>query len=282
MSTLHLHFDGDITRNHTVSLRTLGRSLHHLQGAVNRAHLDVKYGEVWKNARLSAEDYIETELWSRPPRDGGFIIEFVENSPRIKNTLKRIIGAISPAVEKSRAQALVNAGSLVQQAAQRDHQVSLGIITPETYENYVPNASQHPYGDRAINKEIDQLISVVRHPNAGRSTIEIIVDADRPIPFKFDRVSSENFHSMVSNRHLGEPLIFQVKVTELDSANKSAKVINVITERTVKLNYSSEVEFEQIKKYLGAAVSMTFLGSPIFEGGAYDAKGGDVFFIRLA
>lgn len=282
MSYLHLHFDGDITKNHTVSLRTLGRSLYHLQGAVNRAHLDVKYGEVWKNARLSSEDYIETELWSRPPREGGFIIEFVENSPRIKDTLRRIVSAVTPAAEKSRNQALINAGSLVQQAALRDQQVSLGLITPETYENYVPNASQHPYGDRAINKEIDQLISVVRNPNAGKSTIEIIVDADKPVAFAFDRSTSENFHSIVSNRLLGSPLIFQVKVTELDSTNKSAKVVNTATDRTVRLNYSSEVEFEQIKQYLGASTPMIFLGSPIFEGGAYDAKGGDVFFIRLA
>lgn len=281
MSYLHLHFDGDITRNHTVSLRTLGQSLHHLQGAVNRAHLDVRYGEVWKNARLTAQDYEQTELWTRPPSEGGYIIEFFEKSPRLKQTLTRIVSAVSPAVEKSKTQALANAGSLANQSALREEQVRLGIIDPQTYEKYIPTASQHPYGDRAINKEIDQLIGVVRHKNAGQSTVELIVCADIPIPFKFNRVASENFHSLVSKRNLGEPLIFSVKVTELDAINKSAKVINVVTDRMIKLQYRSDLEFELIKKYLGEQVLMNFLGSPIYEGGAYDAKGGDVFFIGL-
>ncbi|VVN27114.1 hypothetical protein PS684_04586 [Pseudomonas fluorescens] len=281
MSYLHLHFDGDITRNHTVSLRTLGQSLHHLQGAVNRAHLDVRYGEVWKNARLTAQDYDQTELWTRPPSEGGYIIEFFEKSPRLKQTLTRIVSAVSPAVEKSKTQALANAGSLANQSALREEQVRLGIIDPQTYEKYIPTASQHPYGDRAINKEIDQLIGVVRHKNAGQSTVELIVCADIPIPFKFNRVASENFHSLVSKRNLGEPLIFSVKVTELDAINKSAKVINVVTDRMIKLQYRSVLEFELIKKYLGEQVLMNFLGSPIYEGGAYDAKGGDVFFIGL-
>ncbi|MQA55624.1 hypothetical protein [Pseudomonas piscis] len=281
MSYLHLHFEGEITRNHTVSLRTLGQSLHHLQGAVNRAHLDVRYGEVWKNARLSAEDYAETELWSSAPRDGGYIIEFFQNSPRIERTLKRIVSAVTPAMEKSRTQAMTNARSLAEQSALREQQVKTGIIDPESYENYIPTASQHPYGDRAINKEIDQLVSVVRHRNAGQSTIELIVGTDTPQPFKFNRVSSENFHSLVSRRNLGDPLIYSVKVTELDSANKTAKVINVVTERMVKLQYKSEIEFEMIKRYLGVDVPMNFIGSPVYEGGAYDVKGGDVFFIGL-
>lgn len=281
MSVLHLHFDGHITRNHTVSLRTLGRSLHHLQGAVNRAHLDVKYGEVWKNARLRSEDYTETELWSRPPEEGGFIIEFVESSPRIKKTLTRLISAITPSVEAARLGALANASSLAEQSAVRDMQVDKGIVEPKSYELFLPDASQHPYGDRAINKEVDQLVSVVRNANAGQSTIELIVDAGQPKAFKFNKETSKNFHTIVSQRHLGEPLLFSVKVTELDVINKTAKVLNVVTERMVKLQYKSDVEFNLIKRYLGVNAPMNFIGSPVYEGGAYDTKGGDVFFIRL-
>lgn len=281
MSVLHLHFDGHITRNHTVSLRTLGRSLHHLQGAVNRAHLDVKYGEVWKNARLRSEDYAETELWSRPPEDGGFIIEFVENSPRIKKTLTRIISAITPSVEAARSGALAKANSLADQSAIRDMQVVQGIITPQSYEKFLPDASQHPYGDRAINKELDQLVSVIRNNNAGNSTIELIVDPGQPKAFKFDKGTSENFHAIVSRRHLGAPLLFSVKVTELDAANRTAKVLNLVNDRIIKLQYKSEIEFKLIKPFLGVNAAMNFIGSPVYEGGAYDTKGGDVFFIRF-
>lgn len=282
MSYLHLHFDGDITQNHRVSLRTLGSSLYHLQAAVNRAHLDTKFGEVWKGARLSKEDYLETELWSRPPENGGYIIEFIDKSPRIKKTLTRMVGAITPAVEKSNSQALRASGSLVQQSAQRAEQVRVGIIEPQSFEDFMPTASENPYGDRAINKEIDQLAGVVRTPNAGQSTVELIIGNDQSHTYNFNRVRSENFHALVSNRMLGEPLVFSVRVTELDSGNKTAKVLNLLTERLVKLTYASEMDFELIKPYLGVPAVMSFIGSPVYEGGAFDAKGGDVFFIGSA
>lgn len=282
MSYLHLHFDGDITKNHTVSLRTLGVSLTHLQAAVNRAHLDIKYGEVWKNARLKTEDYDLTELWSRPPKEGGYIIDFINDSPNIKKTLTRIINAVTPAVEKSKSQALTTAGTLAQQSVLKSQQVSLGIFKPQSFESYMPTASQNPYGDRAINKEIDLLISVVRAPNSGNSTIELGIGGDQSSTFKFNRTQSENFHSLVSKRVLGDPLLYSVKVMELDSTNRSSRVFNIATERQIKLHFADEANFNLIKPYLGITAPMVFIGSPIYEGGAYDAKGGDVFFIGIA
>jgi hypothetical protein len=281
MSQLLLHFEGDITKDHTVSLRTLGTSLTHLQAAVSRAHLDTRYGEVWKGARLRREDYAETELWTRPPQEGGFIIDFVNDSPRIKKTLTRMVNAITPAVEKSRSKALTTAGSLVQQSDLRKEQVRLGVIEPTSLESYLPSASQRPYGDRAINKEIDMLISVVRTPNAGQSTIELIVSGDHSSVFRFDRLQSERFHSLVASRSLGDPLIFSAKVMELDAKNKSARIFNIVTEREIRLTFADDSSFNQIKPFLGVNEAMIFIGSPIYEGGTFDAKGGDVFFISL-
>lgn len=282
MSQLHLHFDGDITRNHTVSLRTLGNSLFHLQAAVNRAHLDIKYGEVWKGARLSQEDYVLTELWSLPPRDGGYIIEFIENSPRIKQTLTRIVNAITPAVEKAKMAALQNSGTLVEQSERRAEQVRVGALDPKTFDKFLPTAANNPYGDRAINKEIDQLVGILRNQNSGNSTLQLKIATDQTNTFTFNRASSENFHALVSKRLLGDPLIFSVQVTELDSKNKTAKVMNITTERMIKLQYGDEAAFSLIKPFLGTGEIMNFVGGPVYEGGAYDAKGGDVFYIGPA
>lgn len=282
MSHLLLHFDGDITKNHTISLRSLGNSLVHLQAAVNRAHLDTRYGEVWKGARLRHEDYEETELWTRPPQEGGYIIDFVNDSPRIKKTLTRMINAITPAVEKSRSKALATAGSLAQQSDLKKEQIRLGIVEPQPLEEYLPHASQRPYGDRAINKEIDLLIGVVRTPNAGQSTVELQISGEKSSTFKFNQIQSENFHALVSNRALGNPLLFSAKVMELDSKNKTSRIFNITTEREIKISFADEKSFDQIKPYLGVNVPMKFIGCPIYEGGTFDAKGGDIFFISLA
>jgi hypothetical protein len=279
MSQLHLHFDGTIAKDHFVSLRTLGSTLYHLQAAVNRAHLDTKFGEVWKGARLSQEDYALTELWTQPPRDGGYIIEFIEKSERIKKTLTRLVTALTPAVEKAKTTALQRSGTLVEQSVRRAEQVRVGTVEPNSFDKFLPSAAKNPYGDRAINKEIDQMIGVLRNQNAGASTLQLAISTDATTTYDFNRSNSENFHSLVSRRILGDPLIFSVKVIELDSKNRSAKVENITTERSIKLHYGDDAAFTHIKQYLGTGATMNFVGGPVYEGGAFDAKGGDVFFI---
>lgn len=279
MGQILLHFDGDITKDHRVSLRTLGKGLSHLQAAINRAYLDTKYGEVWKGARMAHEDYEATELWSRAPQEGGYIIDFVNDSPAIKQTLTRMIRAISPAVEKSKSKSLSNLGSLAEQAALRADQIRLGILEPIRYEDYLPTATENPYGDRAINKEVDMIASIVRSPGAGNSTVEIGIGGDYSSTFTFNRLSSENFHQFISKRTLGEPLVFSVKVTELDHRNKTGTIFNVSSSKVSKLFFADDDGFQSIKEYLGAPTPMQFLGAPIFEGGAFDAKAGDVFFL---
>ncbi|VEE14543.1 hypothetical protein [Ectopseudomonas mendocina] len=281
MGQILLHFDGDITRDHRVSLRTLGKGLFHLQAAINRAYLDTKYGEVWKGARMAHEDYEATEFWSRAPQEGGYIIDFINDSPLIKKTLTRMVRAISPATEKAKIQSLSNLGSLADQAALRAEQVSKGIIDPIHYESYLPTASENPYGDRAINKEIDMIASIVRTPGAGNSVVELGIGGEQSSTFTFNRVSSENFHQFISKRSLGEPLIFSVRVTELDHKNGTGTIFNISSSKQSKLHFANDFEFQSIKKYLGLPEPMHFLGCPIFEGGAYDAKAGDIFFLSL-
>ncbi len=281
MGQILLHFDGDITRNHQVSLRTLGKGLFHLQAAINRAYLDTKYGEVWKGARMAHEDYEATEFWSRDPREGGYIIDFINESPLIKKTLTRMVRAVSPAIERSKKESLSNLGSLAQQASWRAEQVRQGIIEPLSYSQYLPTASENPYGDRAINKEVDMIASIVRSPGAGNSIVELLIGGDESSIFSFNRTSSENFHQFISKRSLGEPLIFTVRVTELDYKNKTGTVLNVESSKIAKLNFAGDEGFQSIKPYLGLTIDMRFLGAPIFEGGAFDTKAGDIFFISL-
>ena len=47
MSLVQIHFAGDIATNHQVSLRTLAKSLGHLQNSMDRAFLEIHYGKLY-------------------------------------------------------------------------------------------------------------------------------------------------------------------------------------------------------------------------------------------
>ena len=100
MSTkIQIHLEGEIARDHKVSLRTLGKALNHLQNAIDRAHLDTKHGKVWKHARLKEEDYPLTEFILNQPEEGGYILDMVSaTADAIGDKLKNTIEA---AVDKS-------------------------------------------------------------------------------------------------------------------------------------------------------------------------------------
>lgn len=66
MAIVELHFDGDIAPDHQVSLRTLSKSLGHLQSALDRAYLDIRHGNLWKYAKMHHDYYKDVELLVQP------------------------------------------------------------------------------------------------------------------------------------------------------------------------------------------------------------------------
>ncbi|MEH4117034.1 hypothetical protein POX51_25650, partial [Escherichia coli] len=70
VAIVELHFDGDIAPDHQVSLRTLSKSLGHLQSALDRAYLDIRHGNLWKYAKMHHDYYKDVELLVQPPREG--------------------------------------------------------------------------------------------------------------------------------------------------------------------------------------------------------------------
>jgi hypothetical protein len=101
MSRIRIHFDGDMASEHTISMRTLGKSLSHLQSAIDRAYLDLKYGAIWKYARLHSDDYQETQFITGISQEGGYILDFFADTQIAKNVVKRISTALRPAIDKA-------------------------------------------------------------------------------------------------------------------------------------------------------------------------------------
>ena len=83
-SMIRIHYDGDIAENHQIPMRTLGKCLVHVQSAIDRAHLDLKYDGIWKYARMANDDYPNTEYIVQAPNEGGYILDFFFLFERIK------------------------------------------------------------------------------------------------------------------------------------------------------------------------------------------------------
>jgi hypothetical protein len=285
VSLVQIHFDGDIAVNHQVSMRTLGKTLTHLQNSMDRAYLEQHYGQLWKFAKMRQEFYSEVELLVQEPKEGGYVLDFLSSNPVTKAVINRVSSAVNGAVEASKQAGLDKATKIEDSLSTRIAQVESGILVPKDLQTMIdnPDASViRRYGDRAISREIDQILSIIRAGHAGDSTFELILSGGKSAKFEFNKESALRFHSTVSRRELGEPVLYTAKISSLDRHNNNGKIFNLITEKVANIHFFNEDFLEMAMPFFQEKKEMFFVGSPLIEYGAFDPNAGDIYFIKLA
>lgn len=284
MATVELHFDGQIAENHQVSLRTLSKSLGHLQSALDRAYLDVRHGNLWKYAKMHHEYYKDVELLVQPPREGGYIIDFISNRDITKKVVQRVSAAINNAMTEAAQGGILNAESISNDLESKRAQLAAQNLNPRDYQDLLDSpdkAVSRRYGDRAIVREIDQMLAIIRSNHSGDSTLEISLTADGTQSFEFNRTKANAFHRVITQKKLGDPVIYRSRISEMDLYHLSAKMINSFNGSSSSLKFVSENDFQSVIPYFQKKEDLVFLGSPYIEYGAFDPSSGDVYFIQV-
>lgn len=286
---ISLHYDGPITTEHKLELRTLGSTLTHMQAAIDRAYLDLKLGRVVKFARLSAGDYPSTDFLLERPRDGGFIIDMM-NKGRYA-IADRLHSAISAAAKKAMAEPVQFLESMKLQGERKKFLLDVGVDRAVSNEEFVAEQSSKPaaarYADRAINRSFDQVLAQLRVPRYEGSTLEITTaGVNAQLPIRFDAALAHQFHRIVSRRTLGDPVIMDVKIRALDSGRNSTpsgKAINVLTNKDFNIHFHNEADFNSLTAFIkaGKPPVIRIIACPVLEYGVFDPFAGDMFFISL-
>lgn len=287
---ISVHFDGPITKNHSVQLRAFSKTLSHMQTAIDRAYLDVKYGNIWKNARLRDEDYAPTEFMMDQTREGGFIADLLSSDAGSDEIVKRIQTAVEPAYERAKASAPVEGEKLVDQAEHRRKLYVAGAQEATPYAQFVDNPDSRQtraYGDRSIVKEFDQIASAIRARDNDGSYVEIDLHANhKSASFVFDDHISTAFHGVVSTRTLGDPVEIPVTLRGLDSGNggvSKAVAFNLISRKEFNLHIHTDRGFSSLRAYLRkrSPPQFSIIACPVLEYGAFDPHAGDMYFISI-
>ena len=195
VATVKLHFDGDIAVGHQIPIRVLGQSLLHMQKAIDRAYLDIKYGGVWKNARMKSEDYEMSEFIAQAPQEGGYIFDFFSS---VKDSAK-IVDRVSSAINEAKAQASLQIALIKDQAKDLKEKIGNKLIKPVRFDDFFgkkDNEIIREYGDRSIAKEIDQVVAPLRQDYSGDSNLVLVLTGTSSQKFEFDRPSSNRFHKV--------------------------------------------------------------------------------------
>ena len=176
------------------------------------------------------------------------------------------------------------ATTVAQQADSRKQQIRKGIIKPASFQSLVNNPDDkvvRTYADRSINRELDQVLSIIRSKHAGRSNLEFKLQGSKTLTYDFDKLKSDRFHALVSKREVGDPVVYAGRVRQLDRDRLNGKIVNLENDKTIFVHFLDAKDFVKVHPYLGNNSEMLFIGAPVIEYGAFDPNAGDIYFIDL-
>jgi hypothetical protein len=287
LATFSIHFDGPITVDHKVTIRVLSKTYEHMQRAIDRAYLIERHGDVWKHARLKGEEYEETEFLAEYPREGGIILDAVRAGAGA--IVDRMASAIRPVFEGAANHAVEQQASIGAQLVERKQYVDGMQQHAPTFEQIAanpPGAWANAYSNRAIVKEIDQLVAQITPERLDGSTVSIALNGNHAhLPFSFDAQLARRFHAIAARRDLAAPMVVRAVIRSLDRGNKytkpGAKILNVATNREVVLHLPGPNDFDALHPHHNGQEVHLYV-CPIVEALGFDLKGGDLMFIAVA
>jgi hypothetical protein len=287
MAIFSVHFDGPITTDHRLPLRVMAKTYEHMQRAIDRAYLLDQYGEVWKNARLTDDQYAETEFLADWPREGGIVLDAIRAGA--EEIIDRVQGALRPVFERATQEGLRQAETMQAQIGERREYVEGMGARTMTFTQLLdkpPADWQNAYSERSIVKEIDQLVGQITPDRHDGSVVEIGLCGRRWYPtYVFTRDTAKDFHIAASFRELAAPVVVEAKIRSLDQGNKyvkpKAKILVIATGREVTLHLSGDHDFYLLHPH-HTAESVQLYVSPVLEAGGYDLHGGDLQFLAVA
>ena len=288
MASFSVHFDGDITVDHKVSVRVLASTYQHMQRAIDRAYLVEKYGSVEKYERLTTAEYKETEFIAEYPQEGGIILDAVKQGA--ESLMDRIYAATNTVFGSSVAQAFEQHQSFSQQlATSRNYAEQMGERT-RSFSNVLDNPTKgwsDAFSNRSIVKEVDQLVGQITRSDLTTSSVELTMHGNnRQLPLVFTPAIARSFHKIAADRELGPPMIARVRIRLLDVGNRStkpnAKILNLDTMKEVKLHLSTDEDFAALHPFHNVVDEVRVHVCPILEAKGFDLKGGDLMFLKVA
>lgn len=289
MAKFSVHYDGQITVDHKVTVRVMARTYEHMQRAIDRAYLFNKYGNVWKHARLRVADYELVDFIAEYPREGGIILDAVKGGQQAASELiDRIGNAIAQPFEQALNGQVEEAVQIAQEIAERREYVAgmqhRTLAFNEMLQN-PPEEWANRYSDRSILKEIDQITYPLSSNKLDGSTVDFTFQGTRLHPvYQFNAQIARNFHSIVSRRELGPAVVVNARIRDLDRGNQyahpKAKIENLDSGREVILHLAGQRDAEELHPH-HMQEQVRIYACPFIEGGGFDMRGGDLYFIGV-
>ncbi|XPV77678.1 MAG: hypothetical protein ACNI27_07105 [Desulfovibrio sp.] len=279
-AVLTFHFDGEITKNHTLPAHVLASTLQNMDRALTRCYLGLEQTSGIKNRRISAKQRPEITFWVGQPEEGGFILRLKNNSRKAVTVMDHLTALLKAAVGDSELYTGSDDKTIKEQVENAQRVYNL-YHSPHEYQDFVDDVeanNQGGYVKRAALKEFSEALKQITRQSAGTSTIEFTLQGSQNYTVEFTKDKARKFIKVLGQRTVGEPIVYSGAIQSLSKESSSASFKNHTTKGTSRLLFLTEEDFLKVHK-LFAEKEADFIGAPVYEYGTIDVKSCDIYFV---
>lgn len=236
MKGIDYHFTGPLFEEHTVNLDVLTITLDSLNRALSRSYLDAhRPGGVIKNAQMNKYERENFIFTAELPLGQSWFQSIRAGTLNAEKAVERFVGAIIPPYEKAKERGLERSISLARQAHDVKQNIHNESLTAQPFDDFLKEGENiNNFGQKSIAKYQSKMVSpMVNLPLDNK--LELTIHGKDTYELEFDGRISKNFHTLISSRDIGKPVIFRGNVQFIHANRHRGDFYNTITRRTSNL-----------------------------------------------
>lgn len=285
---ISLHYSGTFEKENTLTARTVGNALSHLQRIVDKAVMFSRRGVLKKSDVLPAIWYEDADLQVQDFKKGCVTIPL--KGPLNENAISLLKGILHNPYQHAISEAPIVKYKLVENfETALNRAVNRIEVTTHTalIENVVE--SSRKYFAESVYRDFDNLISPLRS-SKSKAADEISIDLtsdDETKTYEFNKERSKRFHEIVSQKQLGQVASFNGRLTGLEETNNKdfpykGIFLSHASKNEHKLLIRNESSLNDLRPFVAAKqLPLTILASPIVAWGAFDIEKGDLVYLKM-
>ncbi len=288
-SMISLHFDGKFVKDgDSLTARTLGHALQHLQRMVDKSLLFEKKGSIKKRDVLPSVWYPEADLVVKPFKKGCVTVPLqgLQNT----NIIGLLKGLLLDPFEEAASDEILEIKSLTERLPSAYNRAVYKIDMLSHEEVIQDSASREKrYFAEGVLKDFDNLISPLRSKSitdAELISIEL-TDSEGTKEYEFNKETSERFHKIVSEKQIGPIVLYEGRLVEFGETKSahfpySGRFWSMASKQEHRLFIANESDSDILRPYnTSRKLKLKFLGAPIMAWGTFDETKGDIVFLKL-
>ncbi|MBA5116479.1 hypothetical protein H2N78_04405 [Pseudomonas aeruginosa] len=280
-----LKFDGSLSPNKNVALRTLAYTLPHLQRAIDKSVYFHERHDLRKYTSLPDELQPLAALYIHEVQIGSFKIPF------ISELLKGVPELFTEFMAQPYAQA-ANDVKLVKGILKVDLGVAKGHaqldnLEERTQEDMIKDEQGRKiaFARSAVLHDVNTMLSVVRGDQAAFISLDTDTERYGYRNFEFNQERAVRFNRITNTKRLADAVVYTGKIKGVEEQKArsqfrySAKFLSSTTGQESKLLIADLEDAQRINAHNLKDVEVQFWGAPIALYEAFDPVRGDVVFI---